>query len=127
MTAESQSPEAKGTVTLSDSLFRAGPVLMLKGYKRAIGVDRNGVDDAVDVGVGNRVEEAVLVAEVVVDQPVGCTNSIVMPRPRIRGAVRRGGRADGPEACKGSLSAEDRFRRRDPAVAGRALGVDAAG
>ena len=36
MTAESQTPEPKGALTLSDSLFRAGPVLMLKGYKRAI-------------------------------------------------------------------------------------------
>src|SRR6266536_6488412 len=50
---------------------------------------------------------------------IGCTNSIVMPRPRIRGADRRGGRAVGPGACRGSLWAEDRFHRRDPAVAGR--------
>src|SRR6266542_5393889 len=35
--------------------------------------------------------------------PVGCTNSIVRPRPRIRGADRRGGRAAGPGACRGSL------------------------
>ncbi len=58
---------------------------------------------------------------------VGCTNSIFTPRFRIRGAVHRAGRAVGPEACNGSLWAEDRFRRRDPGVAGRALGVDAAG
>src|SRR6266508_1574256 len=61
------------------------------------------------------------------DGPVGGTNSIFTPRLRIRGAVRRAGRAAGPEPYRGSLWAEDRVRGRDPAVAGRALGVDAAG
>jgi hypothetical protein len=58
---------------------------------------------------------------------VGCINSIFTPRLYIRGVVRRGGRAVGPEVCMGSLWAEDWFRWRDPAVGGQALGVDAAG
>lgn len=59
-------------------------------------------------------------------RPVGCTNSIVTPRLRIRGAGRRAGRAAWPAADEGPPRACDRFRCRHSAAAGRALGVGAA-
>ena len=73
--------------------------------RQVTGVDRHHIDDPVDVGVHDRVEEAVLVAEVVVDEPLVC--------PRGRGDSVDA-RAGDPALCElgGCGRQEPLLRRR---------------